>query len=86
MNLPQVETILFKYMLSLAFLELPSHPDMHLISYSKKLFVVCSVFFSMDSCYLVESNCEKKCIGLINDVQFITYIHAVKCAFELQNI
>jgi hypothetical protein len=39
----------------------------------------------MDSSYLVESECEKKCISLINDVQFITYIHAVKCAFELQN-
>jgi hypothetical protein len=26
---------------------------------------------------------EKKCIGIINDVQFITHIHAVKCTFEL---
>jgi len=68
MNLPQVETILFKYMLSPAFLELPSHLDMHLIACSKKLFVVCSVFFLMDSSYLVESDCEKKCISLINDV------------------
>jgi hypothetical protein len=75
----------FKYMWSSTFMELPSHLDMHLIACSKKLFVVCSVFFSMDSSYLVESDCEKKCIGLINDVQFITHIHAVKCAFELQN-
>jgi hypothetical protein len=72
----------FKYMRSSTFMELPSHPDMHLIACSKKLFVVCLVFFLMDSSYLVASDYEKKCIGLINYVQFITHIHAVKCAFE----
>jgi hypothetical protein len=58
---------------------------MHLIACSTRLIVVSSMFFSMDSSYLVESDCEEKCIGLINDVQFITHIHIVKCAFELQN-
>jgi len=45
----QFETILFKYMLSPAFLELSGHPDMDLIPCSKRLIVVSSMFFSMDS-------------------------------------
>jgi len=75
----------FKYIRSSTFMELQSQSDMHLIACSKKLFVVCSVFFSMDFSHLVESDHEKKCIGIINDVHFITHIHAMKCTFELQN-
>jgi hypothetical protein len=37
----------------------------------------------MDFSQLVKSDSEKKCSGLINDVHFITHIHAMKCAFEL---
>jgi len=85
MNLPLVETILFKYMRSPTFMELPSHPDMDFIPCSKRLIVASLMFFSMDSSHLVKSDLEKRCIGIINDVQFITHIHAVKCAFELQN-
>jgi hypothetical protein len=58
---------------------------MHLIACSTRLIVVSSMSFSMDFSHLIESDCEKKCIGLINDVQFITYIHVMKCAFDLQN-
>jgi hypothetical protein len=68
MNLPQVETIPFKYMRSSTFMELPSHPDMHLVACSTRLFVECSMFFSRDSSQLVKSYREKKCIGIINDV------------------
>jgi hypothetical protein len=39
----------------------------------------------MDSSQFVKSDYEKKCIGIINDVPFITHIHTVKCVFELQN-
>jgi hypothetical protein len=60
MNLPPIETILFKYMLSPAFLELPSHPDMPLILYSKRLIIVSSKFFSIDSSQLVKSDHERK--------------------------
>jgi hypothetical protein len=67
MNLPPVETYPAS-MLPLAFMELPSHPDMHLIACSKRLIVVSSMFFSMDSSQLVKSYCEKKCICIINDV------------------
>jgi len=67
MNLPPVETYPSS-MLSSAFIELPSHPDMHLIACSKRLIVVSSMFFSMDSSQLVKSNRKKKCIGIINDV------------------
>jgi hypothetical protein len=55
-------------MLSSAFMELPSHPDMHLIACSKRLIVVSSMFFSVDSSQLVKSDLEKKCICIINDV------------------
>jgi hypothetical protein len=58
---------------------------MHLIACSKRLIFVCSVFFSIDSSQLISSDCEKKCLSLINDVVFITHTHAVKCAFGLQN-
>jgi len=58
---------------------------MHLIACSTRLIVVSLMFFSMDFSHLVESDCEKKYIGIINDVHFITHIHAMKCAFELQN-
>ena len=83
MNLPPVETILFK--LSSVFIELSSHPDMDLIPCSKRLIVVCSMFFLMDFSQLVKSDSEKKCSGIINDVHFITHIHAMNCAFQLQN-
>jgi hypothetical protein len=43
------------------------------------------MFFSMDSSHLIKADLEKRCIGIINDVQLITHIHAMKCAFELQN-
>jgi len=43
------------------------------------------MLFSMDFSHLVESDCEKKRIGITDDVHFITHIHAMKCAFELQN-
>jgi hypothetical protein len=39
----------------------------------------------MDFSQLVKSDSEKKCSGIINDVHFIAHIHAMKCAFELQN-
>jgi len=68
MNLLLAETILFKYMLSSTFLELSGHPDMDLIPCSKRLIVVSSMFFSMDSSQFVKSNHERKCIGIINDV------------------
>jgi hypothetical protein len=68
MNLPPIETILFKYMLSPAFLELSGHPDMDLIPCSKRLIVVSSMFFSMDSSQLVKSDHKRKSIGIINDV------------------
>jgi hypothetical protein len=68
MNLPPIETILFKYMLLPAFLELSGHPDMDLIPCSKRLIVVSSMFFSMDSSQLVKSDHERKCSGIINDV------------------
>jgi len=48
--------------------KLPSHSDMHLIACNKKLIVVKSMFFSMDSSQLVKSDHEKKCTGIINDV------------------
>jgi hypothetical protein len=72
-------------MWSSTFMELPSRPDMHLIACSERLIVVCSMFFLMDFSQLVKSDSEKKCSGIINDVHFITHIHAMKCAFELQN-
>jgi len=65
--------------------KLSSRPDMHLIACSTKLIVVSLMFFSMDFSHLVESDCEKKCIDIINYVHFITHIHSMKCAFELQN-
>jgi len=34
----------------------------------KRLFVISSKFFTMDSSQLVKSDREKKCIGIINDV------------------
>ena len=58
---------------------------MHLIACNTRLFVEYSMFFSRDFSQLVKSYREKKCIGIINDVQFITHIHAVKYAFDLQN-
>ena len=57
---------------------------MHLIACRERLIVVCLMFFLMDFSQLVKSNCEKKCSGIINDVHFITHIHAMKCTFELQ--
>ena len=72
-------------MLLPAFLELSGYPDMDLIPCSERLIVVCSMFFLMDSSQLVKSDSGKKCSGIINDVHFITHIHAMKCAFELQN-
>jgi hypothetical protein len=66
-------------------LKLSSHPDMHLIACSTRLIVISSMFFSMDFPHFVESDCEKKCSGIINYVHFITHIHAMKCFFELQN-
>ena len=65
--------------------KLSSCPDMHLITCSTKLIVVSLMFFSMDFSHLVKSDYEKKCIDIINYVHFITHIHAMKCAFELQN-
>jgi hypothetical protein len=61
--------------------KLSSRPDIHLIACSKSLLVVCSVFFSMDSFQLVKLDHEEKCISIINDVPFITHIHAVKWVF-----
>jgi hypothetical protein len=58
----------FKYMWSSTFMELPSRPDMHLILCSKRLIVISSKFFTMDSSQLVKSDREKKCIGIINGV------------------
>jgi hypothetical protein len=52
---------------------------MLLISCSKRLFVVYSVFLSMNSSQLVKSDYEKKCIDIINYVQFVTYIYTMKC-------
>jgi hypothetical protein len=40
--------------------KLPSHSDMHLIACNKKLIVVKSMFFSMDSSQLVKSDHEKE--------------------------
>jgi hypothetical protein len=68
MDLPPVEITLFKYILSPAFLELLSHPDMPLILCSKRLIIVSSKFFSIDSSQLVKSDHERKCVGIINDV------------------
>jgi hypothetical protein len=62
-----------------------SRPDMHLIACSERLIVVCSMFFLMDFSQLVKSDSGKKCLDIINDVHVITHIHAMKCAFELQN-
>jgi len=70
----------FKYIWSPSFMELPSHPDMDLILCSKRLIVLLH-----GSSQLVKSDREQKCIGIINDVHFITHIHAVKCTFDLQN-
>jgi len=65
--------------------KLSSCPDMHFISCSTRLIVVSSMFFSMDFSHFIESDCEKKCSSIIDDVHFITHIHAMKCVFELQN-
>jgi len=59
MNLPPVETYPSS-MLSSAFMELPSHPDMHLIACSKRLFVAFPMLFSMNSFWLVKSAYKKK--------------------------
>jgi hypothetical protein len=40
-------------------------------SCSKRLIVVSSMFFSMDSSQFVKSNHERKCIGIINDVHHL---------------
>ena len=58
---------------------------MHLIAYSERLIIVCSMFFLMDSSQLVKLDSGKRCLDIINDVHVITHIHTVKCAFELQN-
>jgi len=49
-------------------MELSGHLDMDLIPCSKRLIVVSSMFFSMDSSQLVKLDHEKKCIGIINDI------------------
>jgi hypothetical protein len=63
----QLKHILFKYMWSSTFMELPRHLDMHLILCSERLIVISFKFFSIDSFQLVKSDREKKCIGIIND-------------------
>jgi len=47
--------------------KLPSHIGMHPIACRKRLIIICSIFFSMDSSQLVKSDCEKKCVGIINN-------------------
>jgi hypothetical protein len=84
MNLPLVETYPSSICGHPPSWRLSSHSNMHLILCCKRLIVVCSMFFSMDSSQPIKSYHEKKCIGIINDL-FITHIHAVKCAFKLQN-
>jgi hypothetical protein len=48
--------------------KISSHLDIHLIPCSKRLIVVSSMLFSMDSSQLVKSVHERKCVGIINDV------------------
>jgi hypothetical protein len=40
------------------------------------------MFFSTNSPQLIEVDCEKKYLGLINDVAFITHTQAVKRVFS----
>jgi len=67
MNLPPVETYPSS-MLSSAFMGLPSHPDMPLITCCKRLFVAFPMLFSMNSSWLVKSAYKNKWFGIINDV------------------
>jgi hypothetical protein len=59
MNLPPVETYPSS-MLSSAFMGLPSHPDMPLITCCKRLFVAFPMLFSMNSSWLVKSAYKNK--------------------------
>jgi hypothetical protein len=85
MSLSPIETYFSSICYHQPSWKLSSHLGMHPIVCRKRLIIVCLMFFSMDSSHLVKSDLEKTCIGIINDVQFITHIHAMKCAFELQN-
>ena len=81
MILPPVETVLFKYMLTSAFLEIiqSSRHASHSLQYKGSwLYAQCS----SQQIPFNSSNqiCDKICLGLINDAAFITHIHAVKCS------
>jgi hypothetical protein len=65
-------------------LKLSNHPDMHLIACSTKahgcmLSVILHGFLSALSNQIMKGN------ALASSMMFITHIHAVKCAFELQS-
>ena len=83
MNFPPVETILFKYMRSSTFMELPSYLDMHLIASVKGSLLNAQCSSSWTPLSL--SNQIVKRNALILSIMFITHIHAVKCVFRFQN-
>jgi hypothetical protein len=84
MNLPPVETILFKYMLSSVFIETiqSSRHASHSLQYKGSwLYAQCSspwIPLSLSNQIMKEN-------ALASSMMFITHIHAVKCAFELQS-